>query len=61
MQTQPPRSQVPPSSSTNESLLTLTEDQMVINKSKWKYVLEYHEHTSKNTEISALCSFLKDI
>ena len=26
---------------------TLTEDQMVINSSKWKSVLEYHERTSK--------------
>ena len=39
MHTQPPPSQVPLSTSTDVLVLTLTEDEIVINKYKWKSVL----------------------
>ena len=51
-------SQVPSYARTNTPALTLTEYQMVTNKSKCKYVLECHEHTSNNSDIIALCSSL---
>ena len=45
MNPQPPPYQVPPYTRTNASPLTSTEDQMVINKCKCKYVMESHDHT----------------
>ena len=61
MHTQTPSYQVPPSTITNTSLLTLADDQTVINNSKWKSDLEHHESTSQNYDIAALCSLFKEL
>ena len=61
MHIQPPPYKVPPSTRNNASLFPLNEEQMVINSSKWKSVLEHHENTSKNSEIADLCSSLKEL
>ena len=59
--TQLPASLTNSSSGTGASSLTLTENQMVIDKSKWKSVLDYHERTSENAEVAALCTSLKEL
>ena len=59
--TQTPLYQAPPYDSTNILPLTLTEYKMVINETKQKSALERHEHTSKNSDIGALCSLSKEM
>ena len=34
---------------------------MVVNKSEWKFILEHHDHTSKTSDIDAVCSFLNKL
>ncbi len=51
----------PPPLSSAASSLTLTENQMVIDKSKWRSVLDHHERTSENAKVAALCTSLKEL
>ena len=62
----PPTSQVPAGASgstggTVASSITLSENQVVIDKAKWTSVLDQHERTTESADVAALCGALKEL
>jgi hypothetical protein len=43
------------------SSVSFASDKMVIDKTKWRSVLEQHERNSESSEVAALCSSLKSL